>query len=446
MPGAVIVEDVRRESRAEGAGISARVRIESDLENPPALPDRTWVRVPAAYGDWLAEDADAFVPTAYLLASRLRLSLRVPDGISRRLLEALPAIGELFEEWCADQPKKYVAPPVESAPVVRTPSGTQAVAFFSGGVDSMFTLAQNLRRFGPSDSRALRALLLVHGFDISLDDRTRFDATLEALRPLAARRHLPLIPVTTNLQLLVAHDDWGRYAHGPALAQVALALGGGVHTVFVASTAPYTRLKPNGSHPALDQLWSSERVEIVHDGAELSRFQKIGRLTADRDLLDSLRVCWKNVGDAYNCGRCEKCLRTMVGLTLFGIPEGAAPFPPLEHGVLDRLTIPSNVQYHWREMLRWCTKHPAEPPLVASLERIVARQDRPPRDERDSRALGWIDAVARRAGWIRRAGAAADRLVFAGRFRRALWERHTREVVKERAALHPHELPGRRRS
>ena len=31
-----------------------------------------------------------------------------------------------------------------------------------------------------------------------------------------------------------------------------------------------------------------------------------------------LRVCWENRGSAYNCGLCEKCLRTLVNLRVVG--------------------------------------------------------------------------------------------------------------------------------
>ena len=32
--------------------------------------------------------------------------------------------------------------------------------------------------------------------------------------------------------------------------------------------------------------------------------------------MQNLRVCWRNPDGAYNCGQCDKCLRTMVNLYL----------------------------------------------------------------------------------------------------------------------------------
>ena len=42
----------------------------------------------------------------------------------------------------------------------------------------------------------------------------------------------------------------------------------------------------------------------------------------------NLHVCWQN-GTAHNCGRCEKCVRTLLTLELLGVREKAASFPPV---------------------------------------------------------------------------------------------------------------------
>src|SRR5262249_59102310 len=45
----------------------------------------------------------------------------------------------------------------------------------------------------------------------------------------------------------------------------------------------------------------------------------------------SLRVCWENPDGAYNCGRCEKCLRTMINLLIAGALDRCPTFPlPLD--------------------------------------------------------------------------------------------------------------------
>jgi hypothetical protein len=43
--------------------------------------------------------------------------------------------------------------------------------------------------------------------------------------------------------------------------------------------------------------------------------------------LKYLRVCWDNVDGAYNCCRCEKCIRTMSSLDALGVLERTESFP-----------------------------------------------------------------------------------------------------------------------
>jgi hypothetical protein len=64
----------------------------------------------------------------------------------------------------------------------------------------------------------------------------------------------------------------------------------------------------------LDPEYSSFDVQIRHRDVAFARIDKL-RLIADWDAaLQNLRVCLANVPDRLNCGRCEKCVRTMTGL------------------------------------------------------------------------------------------------------------------------------------
>jgi hypothetical protein len=74
-----------------------------------------------------------------------------------------------------------------------------------------------------------------------------------------------------------------------------------------------------------DPLWSNGSVRIVHDGAEVRRVEKVVKIARNGDALANLRVCFTDMN--VNCGRCSKCLRTMIPLALLDVQ--AAPFPPL---------------------------------------------------------------------------------------------------------------------
>jgi len=133
-----------------------------------------------------------------------------------------------------------------------------------------------------------------------------------------------LIPVETN------HYSFGyRYnmsrnlTQGSALASVALLLG--FPCVYFPSSFSYDQLYPYGSHPLTDPLYSNGCVEIIHDGCEARRVDKIKKIIKYESALANLRVCFHDVN--VNCGKCTKCLRTMIALNLLGAPAG--PLPPL---------------------------------------------------------------------------------------------------------------------
>ena len=69
---------------------------------------------------------------------------------------------------------------------------------------------------------------------------------------------------------------------------------------------------------------SSDHLQIIHAGSSCSRIEKL-QMVADMPLVQkSLRVCFlvpqfdPHSGKVVNCGECEKCVRTIVGLEIMG--------------------------------------------------------------------------------------------------------------------------------
>jgi len=136
------------------------------------------------------------------------------------------------------------------------------------------------------------------------------------------------VEVETNLRAFSnQHVHWELF-HGAALGSVALLLQKTFRRIYVPSTLSYRQLIPWGSHPLVDPLWSTESIELVHDGAEASRFQKMERIASSDAALRWLRVCWRSPDDGYNCGRCTKCMRTMAELEGLGVLSRSKTFPP----------------------------------------------------------------------------------------------------------------------
>jgi hypothetical protein len=73
-----------------------------------------------------------------------------------------------------------------------------------------------------------------------------------------------------------------------------------------------------GSAPCVEVFYGSAGTEIRSDGADLTREQKAAALTAYPEALEHIYVCTARGRSIRNCGRCEKCVRTMLSFIAVG--------------------------------------------------------------------------------------------------------------------------------
>lgn len=333
------------------------------------LTHTVWYR--SAYQD-LSGGEEAFVIASLLPAMVQGLPLKSNRPVSPRLLGAIPAIQEIFHVWDEKFRQIELVVPARSTPPGI--SGDRVGAFFSGGVDSFYTLLKH--------QEEITDLILVRGFDIRLEDQALWTDTSARMRDVARRFGKRLIEVETNVtEFSDRYVIWDFY-YGAGLASVVALLSPRFRKVYIPSGHSYLLIIPNGSHPLVDSLWSTETTEIVHDGCEATRAEKVLRIASNTVVHDHLRVCWKNAGGAYNCGKCEKCLRTMVSLRIAGVLERCTTFPqPLDLGAVARVrTRDAYVRFCAETNLRAAEAAGRDPKLIqaltASLDGLYYRRSR----------------------------------------------------------------------
>ena len=279
--------------------------------------------------------ADAFLAACFPLAAlHGEARVRIEEKPCPMLVEGL----RTAHAWWASWGGMHSRPPTIETPApgrCRTlTAARRAVSCLSGGVDGLHTLMHNRRLYRKGDPAYIREALFIHGFDIGKRPRDpeneRFRTALGRLEPVAAEAGVRLIPCRTNLRHLPSKPGfWANRHNGAALAAVGHAATLGPAYLFVGGTYHVSNPVPVGSHPAVDGLFSSQRLTVIHDGSRFSRLEKVRDLASWPTALAALRVCPGNGGDQPNCGRCEKCLRTRLELLAAGVEETAAFGPSL---------------------------------------------------------------------------------------------------------------------
>jgi hypothetical protein len=333
------VTDIRVREDEIHATLSAHVWCDEPGPNELEL----WLRYPREYRECLSASADPWIALLLWPAMRLGQRLVVEAAGSSKLMEAVPTLTSIMHCW--DDRFNPIEVQTQGTSSQER-AGATVASFFSGGVDSFYTALKHAPSSAP-DGDAVTHLISIYGLDVPFSDPVLWDRVCTHLRDAAKHLGCAWVEAATNVRDVVPGSlvAWPMH-YGAVLAGIALGIKGGWRKVFIPAAQTYADMYPGGSHPLLDPLWSSESVRIVNDGAEATRIQKIQWQIAKSDVaLRHLRVCWENRNSEYNCGHCEKCIRTMVSLKIAGVLDQCESFDhPLSYANVSRVRFTSPAQ------------------------------------------------------------------------------------------------------
>lgn len=285
---------------------------------------------------------DLFVnPNSWLLACTLmamrygekRIALDAP--ISPEIKDGLINSMKCLSNWHGDEREPIpIEAPIQTE-VLFNDKPSRAGALFSGGIDALAMIRNNQLSFAPDHPRRIRDGILVYGIlEGENDYDPSFQNVIKAVSTMAEDAGIKLIQVYTNAYAHFRDLDqdfsfWRFEYHGSFLAAIAHAFVPRLNVVSIASTYDFANLEPWGSHPLLDPLYSTTSLQIRHENAALSRLEKTQLVGEWEVALKHLRVC--NEKDSYsqgnyNCGKCEKCVRTMTAFLSLGLLEQIPTF------------------------------------------------------------------------------------------------------------------------
>ncbi len=311
--------------------VRATARIEWEEAGRPPLT--LWYEIDGEAAAEVRPSAEAFLLACAIPAfGRGERRIAIEGSVCPRLRDGLSSAIALLGSWYGERASAMIEPSRGFASPPKAPA-PRAALLLSGGVDSLDLLVRNRAGFPRSDPASFRDAVNVSGIAYvgppgspaveSVVERSR--AAAAAMAALAGAR---LVAIRTNLvELEPSYHFFERRWYGAAFLSGVHLLSSVTAASIAAGQHAAAGMVPSGSHPSLDGFFSTGAIEVRHDGADRSRLDKVRGFAHD-PALRHLFVChsWPDP-DAPNCGRCEKCLRTLAEILVCGGIDAAESFP-----------------------------------------------------------------------------------------------------------------------
>lgn len=292
--------------------MTARLCSDLYLDHKPVYT--MWFEVDEKYAQYLCEErSDAFVVVLLLYAMEHGLDIVWEEKLSEKLYYQLteyliPCISSNIPKYN----KIRLQGPVSNEPLHC--AGAVGTAL-SGGVDSFYTLIRHLDR-GPNYS-------ITHfcffnegscGEFGGENARSMYHERIAWIRDVALRLGKDMVLVDGNANEFLQQRHQPTYTFRTLSNVLALQKLFGIY--YMASSYPFAKFrfseKDAGWYDLLTaHCLSTETISFYISGGETTRQGKIAAIADYPLTYDRLNVCDVH---ATNCGKCEKCRRTMTGL------------------------------------------------------------------------------------------------------------------------------------
>ncbi len=241
----------------------------------------------------MKDGSDIFIPQEY--------------PVTDALLGNVKTLQEIFSRW---YPKLSTIKITTQSQTPLKPNN-EIISFFSGGVDSFYTFLKK--------ERDITDCFLCIGLDIQLWEHEKAEKTIMYYQKLSMNYNKKLLVATTNIREVFSDFNPSIQT---SMVLTGLALMSGGKRILIPATNSVEELIILGTHPLTDPLFSNTTTIVEHHGA-VKRVEKMEFLSAFPLAIDNLRVC--NTSSEFNCGTCEKCLRTMFALEVLEIQSKMLP-------------------------------------------------------------------------------------------------------------------------
>jgi len=284
------------------------LRLSAVLEIDRQEPFTIWFEIPEEFAAFTTKSLEPFLVGAVFKAMGRGGDLHVHGNVSQSLLRNLAEFQSAWHEWLPERYSTVRLSADNTQEAIRETSNGLSIAAFTGGVDSCYTIFRHCRTEQGAFKRNIEAGLLVHGFDIPLEQTESFARAASLAKQSLDSLGVKLITMKSNL----FSPDWEN-THGAAIAACLMTLQGRYEEGLIASSYTYSQFHGAwGSNPITDHLLSSKTFPISHDGSGTFRGDKLAAVAQWPEAFQNLRVCWSAPERDKNCGICPKCVMTLI--------------------------------------------------------------------------------------------------------------------------------------
>lgn len=299
--------------------IGDTIRVSSFIESStqPEINQDIWFELSVKYKSYIAKNMDSFLLATIIVAMGLGEDVYVDGNLSPRILKRIKDI-QAYYAFMSKGQYEIVSVYANSCKIEKNKlfKPRYSTSFFSGGVDSFYTIIENQKEI--QDCYKIKKSIFILGYDMCKDDHadgySKISNTYKEY--LMNTLGIDLINITVNhreLTDLVIHK---KYTIGTILYSTGLLLSPMISTLYIPSSISYSYTDYWGTNPISDELCETENMEVIYDGGGMKRMDKIKIVSEFEDSYNKLRVCLQNPESLYNCSKCEKCARTMLELEL----------------------------------------------------------------------------------------------------------------------------------
>jgi len=304
------------------------LRLNGRLEYAEGSRD-VWFEIPDELEPELSRSGAPWLLTMLPVAAKTGEAIDLSLPVDPFFLENIRGLVGTWKHWYPELHTFDIRVPTERSPA----AASRVAQFFSGGVDSWFTLLRHCESTPTFEQVGdVHDLITVWGFDIAIERPEEFTQLSDSAAAIAERYGKKHIVIATNLRERMDGawksawgPDWGPLSHGAALAAVGLLLEPRDSRILIASTHRFWEPFPYGSHPLTDTLFSTSATQFAHDHALYSRTDKTERIAQSDFAMSKLKVCYAE-GAFKNCSRCVKCHRMLLSFDILGILDKATSF------------------------------------------------------------------------------------------------------------------------